>query len=64
MWQSVYQSLQQHLPDDTFCSVELASKNKVRVGLKDEEAAQQWLLQAKFEWEVMGLNIQNERTND
>ena len=32
-------------------------KTKVRVGLTDVEAAQSWLLKAKFELEVVGLNI-------
>ena len=64
MWHMIHSSLSQHLPDDTFVSIQLASKTKVRVGLKDVSAAQMWLLRAKFELEVMGLNIKNERTNE
>ena len=64
MWHAVHASLQEHLRADTFFSVQLASKAKICVGLQDNAAAQHWLVQAKFEAEVVGLNIKDERTNE
>ena len=54
MWHAVHASLKQHLREDAFVSVQLTSKAKV---LTDLDAAQEWLLQAKFELEVMGLKM-------
>ena len=64
MWHMMHSSRSQLLPDDTFVSIHLASKTQVGVGLKDVAAAQLWLLRAKFELEVMRLNIKKEQSNE
>ena len=56
IWHAIHSSLSQHLPDQAFVAIQPMAKAKIRVGLKDLDHAQQWLLQAKFELEVMGLN--------
>ena len=57
LWHAVHNSLSQHLPEGAGFSIQLAARAKVRVGMPNLEQAQAWLLQAKFELEVMGLNI-------
>ena len=45
-------------------SVQLAGRNKIRVGIKDTSTAHTWLTQAKYELETLGMTIKNERTGE
>ena len=54
MWHTIYSSLHQHLHGKCFFSVQLAGRNKIRVGIKDTSTMHVWLTQVKYELETLG----------